>query len=137
MCSLAMESKAPAFSYFGAAAGPATCAGEARRALNLHPPPVGRSLADFLIKLPPTPLRLVTAIGLRDGSKSNGVTFEVELNGRSLFRQSLKPGDGWKPVVVDLAPWQGQPVLLTLVTDAEGDFNFDWAAWAEPKLVTR
>jgi hypothetical protein len=127
----------PAFGYFGWTVGQAACGGETRRALNLHPPPAGRSLADFLLKLPDAPLRLVTAIGLRDGSKSNGVTFEVELNGRSLFRQSLKPGGGWKPIEVDLQPWQGQPVVLTLVTDAEGDYNFDWAAWAEPKLVSR
>ena len=101
------------------------------------PPPAGRSLADYLLRLPETPLRLATAIGIRDGSLSKGVGFSVEVNGEVQLTRSLQPGGGWVPVSVDLARWRGQPVLLTLVTDAEGGFEFDWAVWAEPKLESR
>ena len=127
----------PAFSNFRGGAVTAGCGGQSRRALALHPPPAGRSMADYLLQLLETPARLVTAIGIRDGSKSEGVGFEVQVNGAAVFSKSLKPGTGWVPVEVDLARWRGQPVLLTLVTDAEGGFNFDWAVWAEPQVLPR
>jgi hypothetical protein len=123
-----------AFSYFGGGVTTATCGGLERRALSLHPPPSGRSLADFLLRLPNRPARFVTGIGIRDGSKSKGVGFAVQVNGEMQFAQSLKPGDHWIPVSVDLARWSGQPILLTLVCDAEGSYEFDWAVWAEPRL---
>ena len=124
----------PAFSYFGGGVTKAACGGVERRALGLHPPQAGRSLADYLVRLPEVPARLVTAIGLRDGSKSKGVGFAVQVNGEIQFSQSLQPGTGWVPASVNLARWRGQPVLLTLITDSEGDFEFDWAVWAEPQL---
>lgn len=123
--------------YFVGGVTTASCAAQPRRVLALHPPPSGRSLADYLLQLPNTPARFISAIGVRDGSKSEGVGFEVEVNGAAVFSKSLKPGTGWVPVEVDLARWRGQPVLLTLVTDAEGGFNFDWAVWAEPSLVLK
>ncbi len=127
----------PAFSYFRGGAVTAGCGGQSRRALALHPPAAGRSLADYFLQLPDAPARFVTAIGIRDGSKSEGVGFEVQVNGAAVFSKSLKPGTGWVSVEVDLARWRGQPVLLTLVTDAEGGFNFDWAVWAEPQLAAK
>jgi hypothetical protein len=108
--------------------------GESRRVLFLHPPAAGRSLADWLLQLPAEPLRLETAVGIRDGSKSQGVTFEVQVNGVSLFRKSVLPGAGRLPVKADLSRWRGQTVLLTLVTDSEGSDYCDWATWAEPSL---
>ena len=124
----------PAFSYFGGSVTTARCGEVARQALSLHPPPAGRSLADYLLRLPDAPARLVTAVGIRDGSKSKGVGFAVQVNGELQFGRSLHPGSGWVPVSVDLARWRGQPVLLTLATDAEGSYEFDWAVWAEPRL---
>jgi hypothetical protein len=125
----------PAYSFFKGVVGGATCGGQTRPSLNLHPPPNGRTLADYWLKLPPQPARLVTAIGIRDGSKSEGVAFDIEVNGRRVFYQALKPGLGWVPVEIDMRPWQGQPVMLTFMTDALGDYSFDWAAWAAPCLI--
>ncbi len=79
-------------------------------------------------------MKLVTAIGIRDGSRSNGVGFRVEVNGRTQFSRDLVPGSGWVPVEIDLGAYQGQEIVLTLVTDALGEFNFDWAVWAVPRL---
>lgn len=127
--------ESPLSGYAGAAVGEAECKGEKHRALHEHTPSSGQTLADYWLKLPDERLHLVTAIGLRDGSKSNGVAFEVQANGRQLYRKSIKPDTGWIPVEVDLSPWAGKPVMLTLITDSLGDNSFDWAVWAEPRLV--
>ena len=120
---------------FGGSVLEASCAGQRRPALSLHPPPAGRSLADWWLKLPATPARLVTAIGLRDGAKSKGVGFAIEVNGRKVFDQTLQPDSGWVPVEVSLAEWKNQPVVLTLLTDSLTSSQFAWAVWADPRLL--
>ncbi|MCC6727748.1 MAG: hypothetical protein IT208_00240 [Chthonomonadales bacterium] len=120
---------------FPVAVAEAACGGEPQRALGEHPPTAGRTLVDYWLALPADPMRLVTAVGLRDGSKSTGAAFEVEVNGRRVLREAAKPGEGWKPVEVDLRPWAGRRVMLTLVTDSLGDYTFDWCVWAEPRLA--
>jgi hypothetical protein len=97
--------------------------------------PTGRASSGRGRQLPAQPTILRTAIGIRDGSKSTGVGFSIEVNGRTVSQQSLHPGGGWTPVTVDLSPWQGDAILLTLATDAQGDFSFDWAVWALPQLT--
>jgi len=123
-----------AFGHCVASVTTSASGGESRRVLFLHPSQQGRSLADWLLKLPDGPVQLDTAIGIRDGAKSNGVAFEVQVNGATVFRKSVLPGAGWLPVRVDLGRWRGQTALLTLVSDAEGSSDCDWATWAEPKL---
>ncbi|MBM3493644.1 MAG: hypothetical protein FJX72_04875 [Armatimonadetes bacterium] len=119
---------------YGPSIGPASCGGVERNAIGEHPPTRGCTLLDYHLRLPTTPMRLHTAIGIRDGSKSNGVGFRVEVNGRELFSRDLKPGTGWHPIEVDLEPYANRDIIVTLVTDALGEFNFDWAVWAEPTL---
>ena len=122
-------------SPYGPGKEAAKCSGVERPAISLHPPRQGCSLLDYDLLLPDTPTKLVTAIGIRDGSKSGGVGFRVEVNGKVLFSRDTLPGSAWIPVEVDMAAYRGREVMLTLVTDALGDFSFDWAVWAEPKLV--
>jgi hypothetical protein len=110
---------------------------ETRRALHEHPPNQGRTLVDYCLRLPAEPLALRASVGVRDGSKSTGVAFEVEVNGRRLFRREALPGRPWQPVELDLSRWAGRDVVLTLVTDSMGSFAFDWAVWAEPRLEAR
>jgi hypothetical protein len=125
----------PSYSYFGGSVLEASCGGQSRPALSLHPPPAGSSLADWWLKLPATAARLVTAIGIRDGAKSKGVGFAIEVNGRKVFDKTLQPDSGWVPVEISLAEWKNQPVVLTLLTDSLKDGQFAWAVWAEPRLV--
>jgi hypothetical protein len=96
----------------------------------------GRSLSDWLMRLPDAPVRLVTAIGIRDSANVKGVRFEVQVNGETQFSHSLQPGGGWLPVELDLASWRGQPILLTFVTEAEGNARWSQASWAEPRLAS-
>ena len=116
--------------------GDASVGGVKKPALHAHPPPNGQLVVDYLLRLPPTPARLETAAGIRDGSKSHGVGFRVKVNGRELWSADLMPGS-WKPVEVDLARYAGQTIVLSLVTDALGDFSFDWAAWGDPRIVAK
>ena len=125
----------PSYSYFGGSIAEAKCGGQSRPALSLHPPPTGKSLADWWLKLPATPARLLTAIGIREDAKSKGVRFAIEVNGRKVFDKTLQPASGWVPVEVSLAEWKGQPVVLTFLTDSLNDGQFAWAVWAEPRLV--
>ena len=111
----------------------AKCGGESRRALSLRPPLGGKSFVDWWLKLPATPARLVTAIGIRDSAKSKGVGFAVEVNGRKVFDKTLQAASGWVPVEINLAEWKSQPVVLTLLTDSLGDLQPAGAVWAEPR----
>jgi len=112
------------------------CGGQRRRALSLQPPMKGRSLADWLLRLPNEPVRLTTAVGIRDGTKAKGVRCEVQVNGATQFSRSLDSGDGWLPVKVDLARWRSQPVLLTFTTRTEERVGRGTVAfWGTPRLT--
>ncbi len=84
--------------------------------------------------LPAQAARLTTYVGLRDGSKSDGVKVSVEVNGTPCVQRLITPGD-WHQLDVDLSRWAGQPVVLGFVTDSAGAFNYDWTTWGEPRLV--
>lgn len=122
---------------FRPGAGPTTSSGVERLSLNAHPPNGGRTALDFHIRMPEEPCELVSAVGIRDGAKTGGVGFEVAVNGTVLWRKALPGPDGWHAVEVDLSAYRGREVLLSLITDSLGDYSFDWAAWAEPRLVPR
>ncbi len=110
-----------------------TVGGTARDGLFAHPPDHGRALALFPMRLPATPAQFTAHVGIRDNSCSDGVIFVVEINGREVARRRMTPGK-WEPLSADLAPWAGKPVVLSLVTDSDGPFTCDWAAWGEPRL---
>jgi hypothetical protein len=126
---------APGEPFVGASVSEVACGGQKRPAIGAHPPNHGRTSVDYLLELPAaTPVKLAFAVGLRDGSKSDGVLFIVEANGRELFRRELTHADGWHPAEVDLSAYAGKPLLLSLVVDSDGPFYYDWASWAEPEM---
>lgn len=110
-----------------------TVGGVARDGLFAHPPDHGRAIALVPMRLPATPARFNAQVGVRDNACSDGVIFLVEINGTEVARRRMMPGK-WEPLSVDLAPWAGKPVVLALVTDSDGPFTCDWAAWGEPRI---
>ena len=121
--------------HVGAAYGSATSKGIRRSGINAHPPDHGRTSIDYLLKLPESkPISLEFSIGLRDGSQSESVVFSVEANTQEVYREQLTQPDGWHPAKVDLSAFAGKTLLLSLVVDADGSFQYDWAAWAGPVL---
>ncbi|MBI5687708.1 MAG: hypothetical protein HZC54_21775 [Verrucomicrobia bacterium] len=123
-------------SFMRPAPSNAVVGGAKKPALHTHPPPNGRLVVDYLLRLPATPARLETFAGIRDGSNSHGVGFIVQINGREACSAQLRPG-AWKPLTADLARYAGQTVVLSIITDAMGDFSFDWAVWGEPRIVAK
>jgi len=109
-----------------------TLGGQALRALGGHTPAWGRTHLDWALRLPATPCRLRFHYGVVDGGES--VVFLVLVNGEPLWQQAVPHPAGWQQAELDLGRWAGQPVLLGLVTDADGSNNCDWAHWGEPAL---
>ncbi len=120
--------------YAGGAPAEATVGGVTRRSLGTHPPDHGTTCADYVLRLPELPAQFQCFVGLRNGSKSEGCGFRVTVNGQTVAYRKMLPGQ-WEAMSADLSAWAGQPILLSLVTDSEGGFDFDWAAWGEPRLV--
>jgi hypothetical protein len=110
-----------------------TVGGVTKKGLFVHPPNHGRTVAYLPIALPKRPAHLSCAIGVRDGSTSEGVIFAVEANGVELARRRMVPGT-WETLSTDLSDLAGKPVVLSLVTDSDGAFNCDWACWGEPMV---
>ena len=74
-------------------------------------------------------------MGLADGSSlSNGVIFNVLINGKSQFERFIDTR-GWVDAQISLAEFAGKIVLLELVTNPGGyaayDADYDWAHWAD------
>ncbi|MFQ5720701.1 MAG: hypothetical protein ACE5IK_14270 [Acidobacteriota bacterium] len=93
------------------------------------------------------PLHLTTAVGLLPAAwqqGGDGAVFRVVVRDRTrrtLFTSRLDPRHvpaerGWVPVDVDLSPWTGRTVTLTLATDPGPDEDpaYDWAVWRNPML---
>ena len=59
--------------------------------------------------------------------------FAIEVNGTEQARVPITPGR-WERIQADLGRWAGQPIVLALVTDSAGPFNYDWSAWGEPMI---
>jgi hypothetical protein len=126
----------PSAQYAGVSRQPSTVGGVVRDGLFAHPPDHGRTVALLPMTLPSEPATLKTWVGIRDGSRSDGVQFVVELNGREAARKRMLPGK-WESLTADLGPWAGKPVVLALATDSDGPFICDWAAWGEPRIEAK
>ena len=120
--------------YAAAGPGEGSVGGVHRHGLSMHPPDQGATTADYPLTLPAGRAVLRCFIGLRDGSKSDGCSFIVKANGVAVAEQRKLPGE-WSELTVDLSPWAGKPLVLSLVTDSAGSHNFDWAVWGEAKLT--
>jgi len=112
---------------------PLTVGGVTKPGLFVHPPNHGRTIVYLPLAMPPQPAQLTCAVGLRDGSKSEGVVFAIEANGVQRARRRMVPG-AWETLSADLSDLAGKPIILSLVTDSDGPFHCDWACWAEPTV---
>ena len=100
-----------------------------------HPPNQGATSIHFPLTLDKAPARFHSYVGLRDGADdSTGVLFRVEVNGASVTERFALAGN-WQEIEVDLSPWSGQPVVLSLAADAAGDYICDWACWGMPGIM--
>jgi hypothetical protein len=116
-------------------AGENSVGGVKRPGLFAHPPNQGRVEILIPLTLPDTPTVFHAWAGLRDGAeKSTGVVFRAEANGVELAQVKALAGP-WQELRADLASWAGKTVVLSLITDANGDYVCDWACWGEPGIA--
>jgi hypothetical protein len=73
-------------------------------------------------------VRFVVAVRPEGGDETTAFEAIVQPRGRGEQRR-------WLDVAVDLSPWAGRRVRLTLRTDPRQDTSYDWSGWAEPVVV--
>jgi hypothetical protein len=118
--------------------------GEERLILFEHPP----ARIDYNLFIQ-RPVILTTAIAIDPAAweqSGDGVQFEIYAtpsggNPERFFSRYIDPKHNPAertpiPVQVDLSPYQGQQITLSLVTTpgSQGDDAYDWAGWVEPRL---
>ncbi len=114
--------------------------------IELHPSGTGDAVLAFPpVRLsavqPGENLRLITSFGFSPGTKlddpenpSNGVRFSIRVDGKEVA-QSHHHAGSWIYQNVDLSEHAGKSVGISLVTNAEGNTNWDHAAFRRPVIV--
>lgn len=130
---------------------PITGRDDKRTVLYEHPPESGKSEIVYTISVPDSgALRFAIAMSpeIWSPEKGDGASFQLYVRepdasqGRFVFVRYINPKHNpsdrrWRNFLVDLSPWAGHTVNLSLITEAgpAGDWSFDWAGWAELELV--
>jgi hypothetical protein len=126
-------------------------AGTSRRQwLYLHPPsdvavdvalPVGRrTWLQSALTLDPAIWRASTGDGVRfvvDVAPLDALGQPATALDRAVNPRARTEERQWLPVEVDLSPWAGQVVRITLRTLPRDDLTNDWAGWGNPVVVVR
>ena len=105
------------------------------RVIGGHTPDNGRTMLDWCLQLPAEPLSLKFLVQVLKGG--GPVAFEVQVNGQPQWVLPMPFPSGWRQGAVDLKPWAGKQVILSLVTDSVGNNLCDWAQWADARLVAQ
>ncbi|UCC65161.1 MAG: tetratricopeptide repeat protein [Anaerolineae bacterium] len=110
-----------------------------RLTLFMHAP----SRVTYTLALPTETALLRFGMGMdlqTHGWPGDGATFEVFVGDERIFLEHVDKAmarQGWHERTLDLAPWAGQKMVLTLaVTPGPvADPSGDWAGWGEPQVV--
>ena len=110
----------------------ATSGGVRKETIFAHPPRDGETILQFLLALPQArDVTFAFSMGLGEGgSQSDGVLFQVLLNGQSQTERFIDT-TGWVDAQISLAEFAGEIVLLELVTNPAGSASSDKANWAD------
>ena len=104
--------------------------GEHKPSISAHPPTNGQTILQFPLHLPQSQELIFSfSMVLQDNPCSNGVLFQVLLNGQNRFEHLIEFPD-WVDMTLPLSEFAGETVLLELVTDPNGNNSCDWAHWA-------
>ena len=105
--------------------------GERKPSIFAHPPTNGQTVLQFPLHLPQSQeITFSFSMVLQDNPCSNGVLFQVFLNGQKRFEHLIETPD-WVDMTIPLSEFADQSVLLELITDPNGSANCDWAHWAD------
>jgi hypothetical protein len=123
----------PAAAIYAGIIGSAPAGGVTKNpALHVFPPNGGRTILSWVLRLPNSGgLRLGWSVGIQDGNPSHdGIDFLVLVNGVPYW-QLTKNANSWSSGNIDLQQWQGQNVLVELITDSRADNGSDAAVWSD------
>jgi hypothetical protein len=126
---------------------------DTRTVLYEHPPESGKVEIIYRVTVPEAgALRFAIALSPEVWSpeKGDGASFQVYVaepdaaqEGQFVLVRYINPKHNpsdrrWRNFLVDLSPWAGRTVNLSLITEdgPAGDWAFDWAGWAELQVVT-
>ena len=126
---------------------------DVRSVLYQHPPESGRQDIIYTVEVPEAgALRFAIAMSPEVWAPwmGDGVSFQVHVSdptgleeGQFVFMRYINPKHSptdrrWRNFLIDLSPWAGQTVNLTLIAEAgpSGDWGFDWAGWAGLEVVS-
>lgn len=126
---------------------------DTRDVLYEHPPESGKVETIYRVTVPQAgALRFAIALSPQVWSpeKGDGASFQVYITdpdtsqkGQFVFVRYINPKHNpsdrrWRNFLVDLSPWAGRTVNLSLITEGgpAGDWAFDWAGWAELQVVS-
>lgn len=125
----------PAVEQASGSLGPVTSGGVVMNpALAVEPPDNGYSLITWSVQVPGSASLLAFSVGLADLPPAatfgyTGVGLSVLINGQTVWSQTVQT-NGWNAYSVDLTPWRGQSVVVTLQADALGSALNDFSNWA-------
>jgi hypothetical protein len=125
---------------------------DTRDVIYMHPPQKGKTEVTYQITVPTNgALRFAIAMSpdVWSPEKGDGASFQVFISntqvkdaGQFIFTRyinpKINPSDRrWRNFFVDLSPWEGQSVYISLVVDCgpSGNWDYDWAGWANLSLV--
>jgi hypothetical protein len=110
--------------------------GVTRTAIAAWPADRSLTLLTAPVQIPPDASQLSFSVGLADPPPPlttvayTGVDFSLLINGMQVWEQLLQ-AQGWNDYVVDLTPYRGQSVVITLRADSDGSGVNDWSNWAD------
>ena len=108
----------------------ATIDGIPKETIFAHPPPDGQTVLQFLLSLPQAREVIFSfSMGLQKGC-SDGVFFKVLVNGETQFERFADTFK-WEDANISLSRYEGETMLLELVTDSGETVSCDWAHWAD------
>ena len=112
-----------------------------------HPHPTDVSRLVYALDMPSVEenenIHLYFNIGLRDGvvfddpeRQPGGVKFSIEVAGEQFF-ESVSTACQWTSNSIDLTRFAGEKVEVVFITqcNVEGNSNYAWGLWGEPKLL--
>ena len=107
-----------------------TSNGVSKETIFANPPRDGQTVLQFLLSLPQAREVIFSfSMGLQEGC-SDGVFFKVLVNGETQFERFADTFK-WEDANISLSRYEGETVLLELVTDSGETVSCDWAHWAD------
>jgi hypothetical protein len=126
---------------------------DTRRVLYMHPPPPGAGELAYRVTVPESgalAFSIAMAPDVWAADDGDGVGFQIAVadleapeEDQPTFVRYINPKQNpsdrrWRNFVLDLSSWAGRTVDISFAVSSgpAGDWGFDWAGWAEPRLVT-